>query len=487
MQSAMYLRKSRAEENEPIQETLQRHKNTLTAFSKEQGIDIVAVYEEVVSGDSLFSRPQMLKLLEEIERYQAVVCMDIDRLGRGNMKEQGIILETLKNADVKIITPRKTYDLSNELDETYSEFQAFMARQELKLIRGRMQRGIRKSVEEGSHMGPPPYGYRNIRLGKASTLEIVPEEAAIVRKIFKMYTEENKGPRSIAFTFRTLGISSRKNNVWHEASIRRILSNQVYAGKVVYGKLMRDKKNQGRVVYRPLEDVLITEGLHPPIIEQEIFDRAQAIRDRRYLPPQNIYGEIKYPFAGLLKCSVCGLALGRFPYKGHEYVLCRTQGCVRMCNMTLVEKEVLEQLKLELDRITPIAMEAQQDDSLCLSINTLQAEIERINSQRQKLYEFLEDGTYSSVVFRERMTLTEQKLESASKELLRLQHKEKGIIEAAQNFIPAIKNILQNYTHATPIQKNEMLKKVVRRIDYYKSKNDPPDVFDIQISFLDVE
>ncbi|MCL2081866.1 MAG: recombinase family protein [Oscillospiraceae bacterium] len=487
MQAAMYLRKSRAEENEPIQETLKRHKKILTSFSIEQSIEIIAVYEEVVSGDSLFSRPQILKLLEEAERYQAVLCIDIDRLGRGNMKEQGIILETLKNANVKIVTPNKTYDLNNELDETYSEFQAFMARQELKLIRSRMQRGIRKSAEEGSHMGPAPYGYKSARIGKAATLEIIPEEAEIVRQIFRMYTEENKGPGSISFTFRTQGITARKGGAWHMASIRRILSNQAYTGKVVYGKLMRDKKDKEKVVFRPLDEILISDGLHPAIIEQEVFDRAQTIRESRYLPPQNIYGEIKYPFAGLLKCSVCGLAMSRFPYKEYEYVLCRTRGCVRMCNMKLVERGVLSQLKLELDRITPIAPEARRDDELHISITVLQGEADRLNMQKQKLYEFLEDGTYTSSVFRERMSLTEKKITAALGELSRLQEKEKNMSKASQDFIPVIHSVLQSYDQATPAQKNEMLKKIIKRIDYYKGKEDPPKVFDIQVSFLDIE
>ncbi|MFH5796928.1 recombinase family protein, partial [Clostridium perfringens] len=79
----------------------------------------------------------------------------------GNMQDQGLILETLKKSKTKIITPRKTYDLTNEFDEEYSEFEAFMARKELKLITRRMQRGRIKSVEEGKFIASkPPYGYK---------------------------------------------------------------------------------------------------------------------------------------------------------------------------------------------------------------------------------------------------------------------------------------------------------------------------------------
>ena len=81
----MYLRKSRAEEHRSLEETLSKHRAALTAFARRQGLTITDVYEEVVSGESLFARPQMLRLLEAAGagRYDAVLCMDMQRLGRG--------------------------------------------------------------------------------------------------------------------------------------------------------------------------------------------------------------------------------------------------------------------------------------------------------------------------------------------------------------------------------------------------------------------
>ncbi|WP_131736709.1 recombinase family protein, partial [Clostridioides difficile] len=107
----------------------------------------IEIKEELVSGESIEYRPKMLELLGEIKNnnYDAVLVMDIDRLGRGNMQDQGLILDTFKKSKTKIITPRKTYDLNDEFDEEYSEFEAFMARKELKLISRRMQRGKIKS------------------------------------------------------------------------------------------------------------------------------------------------------------------------------------------------------------------------------------------------------------------------------------------------------------------------------------------------------
>ena len=136
-------------------ETLAKHRTTLLKIAKEMNLNVLSVREEIVSGESLVKRPEMLALLEEIEdnKYDVVLCMDMDRLGRGGMKEQGIILETFKRSNTKIMTPRKTYDLNDEWDEEYSEFEAFMARKELKIITRRMQRGRVASVEAGNYLG----------------------------------------------------------------------------------------------------------------------------------------------------------------------------------------------------------------------------------------------------------------------------------------------------------------------------------------------
>ena len=146
MKTCIYLRKSRADEELEKKEdvdTLARHRSTLLEVAKKQDLNIVEIKEEVVSGDSIAKRPKMIQLLEEVEQntYDAVLCMDIDRLGRGDMQDQGRIINTFKKTNTLIITPDKTYNLNNDLDEEMTEFKTFFARRELKVITKRMQRG----------------------------------------------------------------------------------------------------------------------------------------------------------------------------------------------------------------------------------------------------------------------------------------------------------------------------------------------------------
>ena len=102
MNTCIYLRKSRKgdDPDETAAETLRRHREQLLALAQERGLNVVEIKEEIVSGGSIAARPQMRALLSEVEegRYDAVLVMDIDRLGRGSMIDQGIIGKE-KNTD----------------------------------------------------------------------------------------------------------------------------------------------------------------------------------------------------------------------------------------------------------------------------------------------------------------------------------------------------------------------------------------------------
>ena len=104
----MYLRKSRMDtdfDEVSVEETLNRHRRILESFCKERRLNVVEVLEEVVSGESLSSRPKMLRLLELVNTgmYAGVICIDIERLSRGSSLESGYIMQVLQTNNCKII------------------------------------------------------------------------------------------------------------------------------------------------------------------------------------------------------------------------------------------------------------------------------------------------------------------------------------------------------------------------------------------------
>lgn len=158
---AIYLRKSRKDmELEAMGqgETLARHRAALEELAGKQGLKVVKIYEEIVSGESIEARPQMQALLDDVCAgiYAGVLVMEVERLARGNTKDQGEVAEAFAMSSTLIVTPSKTYDPTNEFDEEYFEFGLFMSRREYKTIRRRMQRGLMESVKEGNYVGSLP-------------------------------------------------------------------------------------------------------------------------------------------------------------------------------------------------------------------------------------------------------------------------------------------------------------------------------------------
>ena len=192
---ALYLRKSRADleaEAKGEGETLARHEKMLLELARRYGFSIGKIYREIVSGESIESRPVVQELLRNVEsgRWKGVLVVEVERLARGDTMDQGRVAKSFKFSNTKIITPIKIYDPNNEFDEEYFEFGLFMSRREYKVINRRLQRGRIASVKEGKYVGSiPPYGYDRVKIekDKGFILKKNDDEAQIVEKIFNMY------------------------------------------------------------------------------------------------------------------------------------------------------------------------------------------------------------------------------------------------------------------------------------------------------------
>lgn len=488
IKAAMYLRKSRAEEMASIEETLSKHKSALIEYAESHEISIVKIYEEVVSGESLFARPEMLKLLEDIEdgMYDAVLCMDMDRLGRGGMRDQGIIIDTFKYSDTKIITPDKTYDLNDDTDEELTEFKTFIARREYKMIRKRMHRGLMQTIKNGAYVANAPFGYRKTIKNKLPTLEIYEEEAKYVRLIYDRYLN-GIGAATIAEELNMLGAKPHRSEKWNRNSVRHILRNPTFAGKVVWNRISHVRKgtrgNEKHIsIYQPEENWIVVDGLHEPIISEEMFKQAQHIRKDRYIPSQN-NGEIKNSLAGIVTCRNCGYNMQiQGKSKGVPYLLCGTKGCCAGAKVEYVEAALLQAIEQNLAVLKLAEKEnlpIQADTELSV-LSLIEKEIAKNEQKISRLYGFLEDGTYDKVTFQERMKLAQAEEKALRKK--RAQAEDDLMQKRRENraaTIAKIENVLELYQSQTPASKNQMLKSIVSKAIYSKDKKTKPEDFSL--------
>lgn len=499
----IYLRKSRMDlelEKRGEGETLARHRAALVELAKKLNLNVVKIYQEVVSGESIVSRPQMQELMRDVENgsYDGVLVMEIERLARGDTMDQGLVAQTFKYSGTKIITPLKTYDPNDEYDEEFFEFGLFMSRREYKTINRRLKRGLYASAKEGKWLSPKaPYGYRRVPLTdrKGTTLEPIEDQAAVIRMIFDLYVNGLEGRRygiqAIAHRLNELGIPAARRDYWQKETIRDILNNPVYAGKIRYGYRRSQKKivNGERVIYRPIsydENCIIAEGLHPAIISAELYDAAQKYSETRPIMPVGYKKEIKNPMAGLIICKLCGrkMSLRKSTTANKpDYLVCHARSCTNVSSpLFVVENKLIKSLEawvkqyeFEISAQNESSSAAQQIAAVHTGIEAKKKELETLQKQLSNTYDLLEQGVYTVDVFRERSgSLTKRigsikaDIEHLGSESERIKHREK----LRKEFVPHVKSVLQAYKETdTAPAKNELLREVLEKATYHKAKS----------------
>ncbi len=482
---AIYLRKSRADAEAEARgegETLARHQNILLDLAKRKNLDIGAIYKELVSGETIAARPEVQKLLEEVSagKWDGVICMEVERLARGDTIDQGIVAQAFKCSNTLIVTPSKTYDPSNEYDEEYFEFNLFMSRREYKTIRRRMTAGRIASVREGNYIGSiAPYGYKKTQLpDKSFTLEPEPQEAEIVKLIFDLYIEQHMGASKIATYLNSIGAAPRKSESWVASSVRPILSNPVYCGFVRWNTrpIIKAYANGKYINTRPRSAKgEVHKGKHEPIISEEMWNKANDIM-QSHKQQQNPFDKpLQSQYAKLMFCGLCGRAMVRRPYKNKPAMyMCINKSCGCMASdeddiTDLVMHSIADHLVDIENMINGNVKPNSKDKKAETARKVLTNEIELLNKRKKKLYDFLEREVYTEEMFAERFADITKRIADRQAALDKLP-KEKADIDLYE-YSMEIKSVLDTYSKNNPAdENNELLSRIIRKINYTKTE-----------------
>lgn len=313
-----YLRKSRSDDpNMTVEEVLSRHETILAKWAEDNLDDPIPsenIFREVVSGETIDARPQMLQLLKLIEspKIKAVLVVEVQRLSRGDLEDAGRIIKLFRYTNTKIITPMKTYDLSNEYDRDIFERELKRGNEYLEYTKKILNRGRSLSAQQGYFVtSEAPYGYDRIPImdGKKKRYTLEPNsDARVVKMIYDLYTNENQGMTKIAHYLNSIGIKGAKGTPWTKNTIRKVLTNHTYCGKIVWKRKQTVQIVQDGVVTKhrlQSEPPQIYEGKHAAIISDETFQKVQAQLGHK---PHYAVGMCTNPLAGLLYCS-CGYCM----------------------------------------------------------------------------------------------------------------------------------------------------------------------------------
>ena len=488
-----YSRKSRTDDPlMTVEEILEKHEKILNEWSERNLGELVPAcnsFQEIVSGETIQARPEFQKILRLIEnaKYKAVLTVEVQRLSRGDLEDAGRLIKLLRYTNTFVITPDMVFDLNDEYDRERFKRELERGNDYLEYYKKINWRGRLESVKSGHFIGSiAPYGYdKDFILDgrkKRPTLKINEREAEAVKQVFDLYVNHDMGMTNIARRLNELGYKTRSGALWSTPSIKDMLVNIHYLGKIKWNhrKTVNVVENGEISKTRPkATDYYVFDGKHPAIIETELFEKAQAKMGKNAKVKAG--RQLRNPFATLIYCQ-CGKAMIYRTYKdtdGNERsaprLLCTNQMYCQTQSITYDEilNNVIDILK---DRIADFEIKIQNDSQNTLAnynnhIKRLESKLEELNRKELSQWEKYSEENMPKAIFDK---LNEKVLEE--KEI---------VIKAlndAQSNTPTVedyKEKLMRFTDAlnglqdanvSAQRKNQMLKACIERITYKREK-----------------
>ena len=430
-----YVRRSTDRQEQSIED----QKKALQDYADEHGLALVKFYtDDAISGTSTLGRRAFQQMIEDAtgsaQSFDKIIVYDIKRFGRIDNDEAGYYRHILRTHGVEVCYVSENFN-GDSTDDLLRPVKQWQARQESKDLSKVTIRGLLSKVEGGWWMGGvPPYGYdlryegadgkflfvvrfmpdgskqildekgkfirtlargESLNISKRDQAKLTPgspDRVKVIKQIFKMYVEEGKGYKSIAYTLNQQGIPTARgpewsyiySGFWTDSTIRAILVNPIYAGDMVWNRRQdgrfhriskgravdRENVHGARLVPNSKSDWIIVSDAHLPLISRRLFEQTKqrlenhpkSIEQRK----RGYHGKTwngqrsRFILSGLLRCSLCenryqgvtrnkgkrrldGSRVKTYYYGCGGYI---TKG-TSICQMNAIPKEVLESKVIE--------------------------------------------------------------------------------------------------------------------------------------------
>lgn len=475
---AIYLRKSRGD----LGTDLERHRFELTELCKSMGFNYKE-FAEIGTSDSIEARPEFNKMLNEIEEgmYDAVVVMDVDRLGRGDEGDWAKIDKIFREHEILVITPDKVYDLENENDDFHMDIKKFFARIEFKTISKRLRRGKVSGAKKGKWTnGIPPFPYYYDSQNK--NIEVDEEKLIVYRHIIDKALS-GLSAEQIAWALNSMGYPSPRGRFWSSTAVYRIIYDQTHLGKIVINKSKGScHKNRKTKPYKKIDknNWTVCQGEHQAIKSQEEHERIlELFAKRRIIPKAARRGA--FLLSGLVYCGKCGYSM-QFTRNGKsdiEYVKkCQKSDHLgSRCGNGGINTQILitalfDQLKELENKLKSKKYDQTENELFVLkeAIDVKKKQIEKDIKALDKIQEQRENGEINRERFLERTRLREDSISELKKEIKELEERISQREKASdERKLYSIEEFYTLWNSSESVEdKNRFMKRIVDKIFYEK-------------------
>lgn len=377
-------------------------------------------YDEGLSGTKKYNRTGLLDMIADAEqgKIDFILTKSISRFAR-NTTDCLEMVRRLIDVGVFIQFEKENINTGSMESELMLSILSGLAESESVSISQNSKWAIQKRYINGTYIiSYPPYGYINAD-GK---MEVVPEEAEIVRTIFNECIN-GKGAFLIAKELNERGIPSKRGTIWHPSTVQGVLKNEKYTGDVIFQKTYTDSNFNRHINYGE-ENQYLLKNHHEAIISHEDFEKAQQVMEQRGLEKGILKKEGKYQkryvFSGKIACGECSSNFKRrIHYSGkNEYIAwCCTKHIDHTvkCSMKFIRDEdikaafvtMLNKLIFSCDMILKPFMQGLRniDEKAYLQkITEIEERIEKNENQRNVLVELMSKGLLNPGLFTKQNT-----------------------------------------------------------------------------------
>ena len=497
--------------------SMEAQRDNLTYFANSQGWNVYGDYgDEGISGKSVEDRPGVKRLINDIKlkKIDIVVLYKFDRLTRDSRDTEDFI-ELIQNYNILVYAlSGGKVDVSTPSGRFNTRILGAAAQFEREQIVDRVVDGFIKKVKKGYSLcsSTVTYGYDRPKHQEIQTIN--PEEAKVVKRIFKLYVNEGKSFTEICDILNSEKVPTKNkgkirkrrfcdekyvvNSIWQAKCIRNILANVTYIGKVRYGVNREKVSIEEADKYENRGKGFVAEGLHEPIIDEKTFQKAQE----KLAKIKRVY-KTKHPkeetyYCGFLKCGLCGnqLTTTRTNHRdkkdgklhvhigyrclNHEKKLCL---CMGMSHKK-VEKAFLNYISKiqDLENVEEFEYNSETEDDK----NELSIIKNRLSQKKVKLKQimtlFVDDNlTYDE--YKSMKESLENDIKSIEKEIKKMEKNLKPIKEKIDK-TKISKKISEHWENLTNAEKREFLTLFIEEIIIVNRNNDRvnglPEILDVK-------
>lgn len=487
MNIAAYCRVSTDKEDQL--NSLETQKEFFLEYTKRTGDNLIKLYaDEGISGTKIKNRKEFQRMLADAEKglFDMVVVKDISRFARNTVD----LLQSVRK--LKALGIETQFLTANMTSMGNSEFVltifGALAQEESANTSKRIKFGKKMNAEKG-RVPNIVYGYDKT-IGDYFNLSINEEEAKVICQMYQWYTDEGFGGAKIANMLNDRGIKTKRGNNWSQNSVCRILTNEIYTGKIINGKEEIADFLTGQRKEKDESEWLVTVRPELRIIDDETFDRAQDILKGRHdsFKITHERQSNKYLFSTLIKCKECGWSFRRTvrTYK-NTYVrwVCsghNGKGADSCPNAVTVDEEelirvlqeyfqdVLSKKKKVIDRvIREFQRVYKAKDENIEYEKELNAELNKLRKSREKYMNMYTDDLIS----REELN---EKIGGMRKEMERLENELKMVsyhLTKGEQLEAVLNNTFKEMEDITDVHEmtNTQLKRLIQKIEVDKDGN----------------